>query len=351
MDNASASDPPLDVLRKKLGSDWPNIVEAREASIETRQKIENAMASRNPGLLRTDTAFVIYGSLARNEYTEGSDVDWTLLVDGQADANDLRIAHAISETLAKNQFIKPKQDGAFGNIVFSPSLVHQIGGQQDTNHNTTQRILLLLESTSIGDDSVRDRVIRGILNRYLDEDTPFKKERIGTPRFLVNDLVRFWRTMAVDFASKQRERAGDGWALRNAKLRMSRKLIFVSGLLMCYRFQAVPDGESNTETSVDLLRTAVDQTPLDMISESLLELEIPNDISVPILHSYDQFLAVLNDRNKREYLDKLNYESSRDDNLFQEVRRISTEFQHGLVDMFFRGGGGLKDWIEEYGVF
>jgi hypothetical protein len=42
--------------------------------------------------------------------------------------------------------------------------------------------------------------------------------------FSLNDIVRFWRTMAVDFASKQRDRAGEEWGLRNAKLRMSRKL-------------------------------------------------------------------------------------------------------------------------------
>jgi hypothetical protein len=123
-------------------------------------------------------------------------------------------------------------------MAFSHNIIHQIGGQNDTNKNTTQRILLLLESAAIGKhNQAYGRVIRGVIDRYLEEDNHLLTEdasRYRVPRFLLNDIVRFWRTMAVDFASKQRDRAGDGWGLRNTKLKMSRKLIFASGLLVCF---------------------------------------------------------------------------------------------------------------------
>jgi hypothetical protein len=91
-----------------------------------------------------------------------------------------------------------------------------------------------------------------VISRYVEEDdhpltSDGKKYRV--PRFLLNDIVRFWRTMAVDFASKQRDRGGEGWGLRNAKLRMSRKLIFASGLLVC--FGAHFDPELNRQISTD----------------------------------------------------------------------------------------------------
>jgi hypothetical protein len=53
--------------------------------------------------------------------------------------------------------------------------------------------------------------IRLILNRYVLEDASFVagKNRSGRmPRFLLNDVVRFWRTMAVDYANKHRRELG-----------------------------------------------------------------------------------------------------------------------------------------------
>lgn len=70
--------------------------------------------------------------------------------------------------------------------------------------------------------------INRAIARAIDTNKKLDKT-VKVPRFLLNDIVRYWRTVTVDFVEKQRGQAGHGWGLRNAKLRMSRKLIFATG--------------------------------------------------------------------------------------------------------------------------
>jgi hypothetical protein len=161
-----------------------------------------------------------FGSLGRDEFTAGSDLDWTLLVDGIADPAHLDVAFAIKDRLEKLEHKPPGREAVFASLAFSHELIHQIGGHDDTNANTTRRILLLLESAVIGRRDAHKRVLSNVLLRYLKEDRGLWHEsgKFKVPRFLLNDIARYWRTMAVDFASKQRARGNEGFAMRNIKL-------------------------------------------------------------------------------------------------------------------------------------
>jgi predicted nucleotidyltransferase len=259
---------------------------SREASLQIREELNSLLSSQIRRYTSDDTSLVIFGSLGRDEWTSKSDLDWTYLIDGGANSDHLLIAQDIQNVLEKANFQKPGPTGTFGNMAFSHDIIHQIGGQDDTNKNTTQRILLLLESCAIGERTdAYERVIRGVINRYLEEDNHLLThdgKRYRVPRFLLNDIVRFWRTMAVDFASKQRDRAGKGWGLRNAKLRMSRKLIFASGLLVCFSSNLDPDLQAQISTDksdirlklVNHLRDHVRMTPLQIVARSLERYEV-----------------------------------------------------------------------------
>ncbi|MHB1223336.1 MAG: hypothetical protein ACYC2G_04715 [Gemmatimonadaceae bacterium] len=156
-------------------------------------------------------------------------------------------------------------------------MVHQIGGGEDTNRNTTQRILLLLESRAVGDASAYRRVLQQLLKRYVTEDFGWMHGRnvANFPRFLQNDIVRYWRTVAVDFAYKRRERQGRGWALRTVKLRLSRKLTYVAGLAGCYSCallgEALPaaGSEDRSLAVIDHLESVFRDPPLEIVAGAL----------------------------------------------------------------------------------
>jgi predicted nucleotidyltransferase len=335
---------------------------AREASLETREELDRILTSEIGKYTSEDTSLVVFGSLARGEWTSKSDLDWTYLIDGEANSDHLKISQQIQRLFLREGYEEPGPTGTFGNMAFSHDIIHQIGGQHDTNKNTTQRILLLLESCTIGRRTeAHDRVIRGVINRYLEEDVhplTHDSKRYRVPRFLLNDIVRFWRTMAVDFASKQRDRAGAGWGLRNAKLRMSRKLIFASGLLVCFSPNLDPalNGQISTDRDdiklklVNHIRDYVRKTPLEILAKSVEQYRAPEATARELFGAYAQFLELLDDKKSREALKALRASDSRTDSTFQCVRKISKAFENALDHIFFENPN-VAPLARKYGIF
>ena len=361
--------PRLDTLRAQLGASWPSLAAARSDAEAQVAALERLLDGAAP----TDTSIVVFGSLARGEVTQGSDIDWTLLVDGQAHPSHLNAALDIDERLVGAGMKKPGREGTFGGLAFSHDLVHYIGGGEDTNRNTTQRILLLLESHAIGspDDSdntdaaeAHERVVKQVLKRYVEEDfglVVHGRNLSGVPRFLLNDIIRYWRTVAVDFAYKRRERQAQGWALRTAKLRMSRKLTYASGLAACFSC-AVHSAGLTDETpdaralrTVDHLETFLRQSPLEMMAwatggehanERLLS------AANKLFGAYDQFLALIGEKSKRDRLEELLPSEAPTNAVYKEARDIGIDFQNALDEIFLTDNGTeLYRLTRSYGVF
>jgi predicted nucleotidyltransferase len=334
----------------------------RDAAIQRQKELHDLLSAKIERYTTEDTSLVVFGSLARGEQTSKSDLDWTYLIDGQANSDHLKISQRIQEVLKEANYAEPGPTGTFGNMAFSHDVIHQIGGQNDTNKNMTQRVLLLLESRPIGDRrEAYDRVLNAVINRYLEEDTHLleqNSDRYRVPRFLLNDIVRFWRTMAVDFASKQRDRAGKGWGLRNAKLRMSRKRIFASGMLVCFSSNLDPalKADISTEKSgkklnlVNYIRNLVELTPLQILGRSMEQYAVPSSTAESLFSSYAEFLRLLDDERSRSALDGLRSEDSRTDRVFKEVRRISSVFEKALDNIFFENPS-IAPLTRGYGVF
>jgi len=289
-------------LAAKWGLTWDNLMRARSDAEAERRRLSERIGSAR--LVTGDTGFVVFGSLARGEWTAGSDVDWALLIDGPADDAHLTSTHEIRRILKDLGYKEPGREGFFGGLSVSHELVHRIGGNFDSNRNITQRILLLLES-----------------------DSP-----------LPNDLVR-----------------------ARLKLRLSRKLTFTAGLAACLSCKLRPPmrpGSPATETETDYasvmaehLLSFTNSTPLDTLAWLALEFEAGADVVRDIMDSYDAYLEIVADESKRKRLENLGPEESNRDSLFAETRDIGDRFQKGLTGLFLDTNDDLRVVTQRYGVF
>lgn len=182
---------------------------------------------------------VALGSIAREEAAfRQSDFDYLVVAYELAPAPHVRRTRellAAAEEFRKDVALEePGGTGMFGQVVAAPELTERIGLQHDTNVTHTHRLLLLEESVSIYQPELHDKLLEAVLARYLIDYEVAKK---GVPRFLLNDVERYWRTLCVDYQAKRWGlRTPDGWGLRYLKLIISRKLAFVgtmTSILLC----------------------------------------------------------------------------------------------------------------------
>ena len=340
----------VEQLADTCDASWPNIAKARERAEERRTRIRDLLrhgfdlesfrvCSENGS---PESEVVVFGSLGRDEWTSSSDVDWTLLVDGRADLDHSKLITRISDCLKAKEFVEPGGTGIFGRMTFSHDVLHHIGGEHDTNRNITQRILLLLEGKSVGDvstDGPYSRVIGMVLKRYLKSGT---SQHPKVPRFLLNDIVRYWRTMCVDFAWKEWEQGAEKWGERNAKLRISRKLIFAAGLLVCLRV------DKCTNPIDEELKSSFSRTPLEIMAEFLFSLsDRREELAKEIIGTYDEFLGIMSDSTKRNELKELDVQAT---STWQDIKKLGEDFQNGLESLFFETEE-LGDLTRKYGVF
>jgi len=354
----------IELLESRTDSDWKNLRIARHNSAEERSEITAAL----DGFSSADASVVTVGSLARGEFTPGSDVDWTLILDGISRPQDEQLAMDIRRVLTGINKKQPGPEGVFGTLVSSHDLIHRIGGESDTNSNTTRRILLPLESVPLGRSEAHDRVLNNILFRYLSEDRGlwFGSNESKVPRFLFNDVARYWRTMAVDFAYKQRTR-NNGFLLRNTKLRMSRKLLFLAGMLTCFdchtRFEDTRERTNfyksrPVEAVIVRLRQVLSSTPLEILASSLIGYQQFDPAIKKLFTAYNEFLGMLADENKlsngktkRDHLDTLAVDNIEGDPTAYEARRISHAFRDAIAELFLTKETELGRLTLEYGVF
>ncbi len=154
--------------------------------------------------------------------------------------------------------------------------------------------------------------------------------------------------------------------MRNIKLRLSRKLIFISGLLACFSCHlALPDEEKKqiypaeaVQPLVTHLQRHLELTPLEALATTLFKFRELDASSAKLFKAYDDFVGILSDdsvlsdgKTRRQHLEDLGLEDLDKDPIFDEARQISHEFRDAVHEIFLRSNTELSQLTIEYGVF
>ncbi len=337
-----AAGAPLARLQQQTGRAFPALAAARA---RTAARLAERAALLEGLTIHPNATVALMGSWGRHELTQGSDDDYVVLVRGPAPgdggwgaAHDT--AAQVAERFARDPggFSAPGRQGVFAEVVYSAELL-RVGLDDDTNTNLTRRMLLVLESVAACHEDVLAGVRRDVIHDYLRDALRDNRP----PRFLLNDLVRYWRTIGVDFVAKDRERGGAGWGLRNAKLRTSRKILFASGLLPVLRCH-----DLRAEDIGPFLAAQFALPPTDRVADAFLHAGAP-EAGAAALGAYDAFLALLDDDEARAELRSLDSRAAADARpRFRDVVRAGATIEDNLLALLF--GPALGPVTQRYAV-
>lgn len=301
-----------------------------------REELADLEDVDSPGL-----DIVVFGSIARAEMSPGSDFDYLVIAHKLGPDPELyRRFRQAAEVARRDLGVdKPGASGLFGVLVAAPDLVDLIGLEQDTNLNHSRRILALEESLSLtesrhSDGTVRhEHLISSILRRYL-ADYPDDPGPL-VPRFLLNDVLRYWRTVAVDYQAKRwEELAAEKWGLRYIKLRSTRKLTFAGSLASL--FMPMVADES---TTVEFLQEQFSMPPLARLAqlhEHLPESSEGRAALADVLVLADRFSGWLAENEFRDLMNEVTDPRDPDPpREFITAKQATSELQQALEAVFF----------------
>lgn len=229
----------------------------------------------------------VNGSLARREYTSGSDVDlFFLVLNGDAEA--AKAAQNEFRTKLREVGVKmPASGGVFEDPLPSGELLATIGGNDDTNTFITRRMLFLLEGEWIFNERAFKETRQALILRYVDDGLDEKKICL----FLLNDIIRYWRTICVDYEYKTAN-GGKAKAIRLIKLRFSRMLLYFAGVVAIGETQGLP-----VEGKREKLNVLLSTSPIERLRSVI------GEKSAAPLQLYGEFLSALDDPETRRQLE------------------------------------------------
>lgn len=312
----------------------PQLLEDRKQYTDERLAALSEEVGAIPELTNNQQLCIyVTGSYARAEASPHSDLDLFFVREGSSTKESVS---RITKTLVDAELIKISRrmdfldfsgDGEYLHVHFVEDMKDHLGSPTDDFQNLfTARLLLLLESRPVYNPDLYRRIVDEIIQAYYrdyhDHTADFK------PIFLVNDIIRFWKTLCLNYEHRRNRPREDEAErnknhLKNLKLKFSRMLTCFSSILVLSKNRSVIRPEEVAEI--------VFQTPLDRL-QSVLDLDGSGTILEHMLADYAWFLEATG-RPKEEVLVWIGDEEARvdafrrakvfGDNMYKLLNRVS----------------------------
>ena len=275
-----------------------------------------AEAKRSAILSDRKLSLFVAGSLGRLEMGEKSDIDFfPITLHKKYGESYLKTCQVVSELATLNEkFEGPtfSNDGRFLRLYRLSELIDRTGYEDDDsgNHFTT-RMLLLLEGRALLNESGVNRVRKDVAKHYFRDSRGKSSFR---PLFLINDMLRYWRTLCLNYEIVRNE--ARPWRKKNINLKFSR-MVTVFGSVMAILTEPVDNAEKLISlcNSTPMERLAAS---IDRIGDQGLLSEFPQ-----VLGLYRQFLEWKEEEDIEQRLDGLR----------DEISESAAEF----ADFIYRG--------------
>lgn len=268
-----------------------------QSAIEERQRFSDArlnelrstIAGEVPSLEGCPNLCVYAtGSYARRDAGRFSDLDIFFVNVDEASCSRIQQMLVNADLIRLCQKLDLPEfsgDGQYLTIHSLASLVGELGSQMEDYANLfTARLLLLLESTPLHNETVYDAVVAECVRAYYRDFHDHMDDFL--PLFLANDICRFWKTLCLNYEHKRNrpaepEKAKRKSHLKNFKLKFSRLLTCFSMVAcLCDRREA-----DHPDKAIVLVK----KSPLERL-KFIAEKHEQGELLGEMLDLYDWFL-------------------------------------------------------------
>ncbi|MEZ9764511.1 nucleotidyltransferase domain-containing protein [Vibrio splendidus] len=290
----------------------------KKYSEDVVKKIRKQLSAAFPS--DTDLAVVVTGSFGRNEASAASDMDWFVVANNPLDDETAtKVEKAVTDIVNEHVQKNVGDTGTFGGVVTKNELLVNFGGDEDTNQKFTRRMLYLLESKWLFNENFYKELKVEILSRYIKVGVPDS----GLNRFILNDVIRYYRTICTDYEFKVYEN-DKKWGVRKIKLRFSRKLLYFSGLIT-----VASTGCMSRSLKLEKTEQLLSLSPIERIQYIFGE-----EQTATMMKHYSEFLEQISKDDVRQSLDDVERENRNDNSNYRDLKNLSEHFNWEMEKCF-----------------